>query len=227
MTLPALDEWVAVGVAGPQYAVGPKCSNPNCNRWAEHAHHILRRSFLAGDFKWVEIDGWVVQNLTGLCPRCHADVTGDVGGHKAAIRINVERREFWWNLVSTPGGVVSYHQSGLLDPQPLALEALAERTSGQTVEVPETCPTCGHARRRRSSSLSEGERRRRKTWNVKVPVDEEDGAYILDTLIENLAPLCPSGDASATGRYYVLVPVLAYATMDVERFVQTMEGVGG
>ena len=50
---------------------------------------------------------------------------------------------------------------------------------------------------------------------------------MLDSLIENLAPFVPNADGSAEGRYYVLVPVLTYAQMNVKNFVETMEGVGG
>ena len=80
--------------------------------------------------------------------------------------------------------------------------------------------------RRRSGPRLPG--RRRKTWTVKVPADaEEDGAEVLDSLVENLVHLVPNSDSSASGRYYVLVPALAYSLMDTGRFVQTMTGVGG
>jgi len=227
VTLPALDMWVARGVKGPSYTVGPRCANPQCNRIAEHAHHILRRSYLAGVYDWVEIDDWVVGNKTGLCFRCHNDVTGDVGGHKAAIRINLEHRVFEWCLVTELEGDVEYIFAGLIDPQPPTPESLAtKRDAGQPVS--DACPMCGHVERARRPSSPPGKPRARKTWPVLVPDDEQEhGAEVLDTLVENLAPLVPNGDSSRKGRYYVLVPVLAYATMNSENFVQTMEGVGG
>jgi hypothetical protein len=226
MTLPALDEYIAKGVKGQPYRVGPRCSNPNCGKIAEHAHHILRRSYLAGVYDWVEIDGWIVGNKTGLCVRCHDDVTGNVGGHKAAIRIDRANRVFQWCLVADHSGQIEYIFAGLLDPQPPTPESLPSGEWATGRPELEGCPLCGHKERARPAQP--GPRRARKTWTVQVPADaEEDGAEVLDSLIENLAPLIPNADTSRTGRYYALVPVLAYATMDSERFVETMEGVGG
>jgi len=224
VTLPALDEGYLVRPAkGPKYKVGPKCANPHCGGWAEHAHHIIRRSQI-GAHDWIDIDGWVVGNLTGLCPWCHDDVTGRLGGHRAAIRIDLERREFWWCLTtSSPNGEVSYHGTKLLDPQPPTPQQ-AEQSRDQAEES-EACPSCGHVRRRRSAPA--GERRRRSSWMVRVPDDEaEHGAEVLDSLVESLAELCPSGDATPAGRYYVLVPALVHATLDVENFKRSMKGEG-
>jgi hypothetical protein len=226
VTLPAVDFMLVKGVrGGPLYKVGPRCSNPSCNRWSEHAHHIVRRSALGGDFRWIMIDGRVVGNLTGVCPPCHDDLTGRIGGHKAAIRY--EDGLFYWALpVALPGEKVSrYNLVGPITPQPPTPETIDDEQS--VVSPPESsCPFCGQ-KRRHPPARKRGWGRRRKTWSVRVPADEvEDGADVLDTLIENLAPLIPNADSSAIGRYYVLVPVLAYATMDAKRFLETMEGVG-
>ena len=68
-------------------------------------------------------------------------------------------------------------------------------------------------------------RRRRKRWTVLVPDEElENGADVLDSLIENLAPLIPNADASATGRYYVIVAALAHALMDSESLTASIAG---
>ena len=154
-------------------------------------------------------------------------MTGDVGGHVAAIRIDREHQVFQWCLVSSSGGAVDYIFAGLLDPQPPTPESLPSGEWATGRPESEGCPLCGHKERARrgSSSLP---RRARKSWQVLVPDDEqENGAEVLDTLVENLAPLIPNADSSRTGRFYVLVPVLAFATMESERFVATMEGVGG
>src|SRR5262245_17540556 len=86
------------GVEGPEYTVGPKCCNPGCNRYAEHAHHIFRRtdSRLGGPFAWVEIKGAVYQNLAPICARCHNDISGPVGGYKAAIKILGDDYDWTW-----------------------------------------------------------------------------------------------------------------------------------
>ena len=210
---------------GPEYKVGPRCSNPNCNRWSEHAHHIVRRSALGRDFRWIEIDSRVIGNLTGVCPPCHDDLTGRLGGHKAAIRYH--EHDFWWALpVANDGKVSNYHLVAPIDPQPPTPETIYNAQSDVSPSE-SSCPFCGQ-KRRHSPAPRRGWGRRRKTWTVQVPADEqENGADVLDTLIENLAPLIPNADSSGVGRYYALVPVLTYATLDEQRFVQTMEGVGG
>jgi len=218
MTLPAVDTWDVKGLRGPHYTVGPNCSNPTCRRLAEHAHHIIRRSALGSDYAWVEIDGQVYANLTGVCPECHDDLTGRVGGHKAAIRL-VDALFLWCRVVDRPD--ILYDPIGPIVPQPPSWESASDE---EIASSGENCPTCGQKRRR---SVSTHPHRRRKSWIVKVPAEhDENGAEVLDSLVENLVPLIPNADSSASGRYYVLVPVLAYALMDSGRFVQTMTGVG-
>lgn len=224
MTLPAVDSWTVKGLKGlPEYKVGPRCSNPTCSRIAEHGHHIVRRSALGGDYAWIELDEVVIANKTGLCADCHDDITGLVGGHKAAIRWEEKGRAFWWCLLGEPDdlGNPSYHPVGLLAPQPPTLESLAERPGA--IES-EHCPMCGQIKRRRRVGEP---RRRRKTWIVKVPAEaEEDGAEVLDTLVENLALIIPNADAGLAGRYYVLVHALAYSTMNAANFATTLAGEG-
>jgi hypothetical protein len=224
VTLPAVDSWLVKGIkGGPEYKVGPRCSNPKCGKIAEHAHHIVRRSQLGGDFKWIELEKRIVGNLTGVCVGCHDDLTGSLGGHKAAIRYH--HGLFWWSLLGeTENGHVDYLLIDPIDPQPPTPETLEAKQSAVSPTEPD-CPFCGQKRRR--SLTTRGWGRRRKTWTVKVPADEqENGADVLDTLVENLSLVIPNADSSAVGRYYVLVPVLAYATMNVDNFVTSMEGVG-
>lgn len=225
MTLPPTDHWNVRGIKGPDYKVGPRCSNPYCGKLADHAHHIWRRSRIGGDYPWVDVAGFIVANLTALCAGCHDDVTGVGGGHKAAIRFD-EQHLFHWCLIGGDPGSPEYRPVGLVTPQPPTPELLATLTPDQGTGSEEGCPFCGQLTRRRPRAGALG--RRRKTWLVKVPEGaEEDGAEVLDALIDNLAPLVPNADASTVGRYYVLVPVLAYAQMNARNFVETMEGIGG
>jgi len=228
MTLAVIEEaWMIRGVEGPKFTVGPKCANPECGKFAEHAHHIVRRSQLGGDFRWIEIEGQIVGNLTGLCPGCHDDITGRLGGHKAAIRF-LKDKQFYWCDVREVNGHLMFPKRGLLQPQPPTPDTLAARASGKPRES-ENCPFCGQTRRRASttSPRSDGEARHRKSWTVLVPDDKlERGAEILDTLVDDLA--VPLGvEPNRTGRYYVLVPVLYYAQSNRENFLKTIEGVGG
>jgi len=226
MTLPAVSSWDVRGLEGPAYKVGPRCSNPNCGRIAEHAHHIVRRSQLRKQPQdWVAIDGHVIANKTGLCVPCHDDITGRVGGHKAAIRWIDQK--FVWCLLGPGEGDARYLPVAPIEPQPPTPDQLAERAPDAEETGPEECPYCGHSTRRRRPSAQVG-RRRRKRWGVLVPDEDlEQGADVLDALIDSLAPLVPNADSSATGRYYVLVPALAYAVMNGEEFVASFTGRGG
>lgn len=228
MTLPAVDRWDVRGVEGPAYKVGPRCSNPNCGKIAEHAHHIIRRSQLAKDYDWAAIGGFVIGNKTGLCAACHDDVTGVGGGHKAAIRWI--QGDFWWCLVGFPNepATPEYHPVAPIQPQPPTPESLASTDDSQASDKgPESCPFCGQEKRRRRSTPRVG-RRHRKSWTVLVPDEAiEDGADVLDSLVTNLAPVIPNADDSATGRYYVIVAALAHALIDSKGLAKSLSGRGG
>jgi hypothetical protein len=226
MTLPATDTWDVRGLEGQPYTVGPKCSNPTCTRYAQHAHHIVRRSALGGAFAWVELHGIVRGNLTGLCVPCHDDVTGEIDGHKAAIRFHLEDELFWWTEVHDYNGTLEYSKVGPLDPQPPTPKTLTERAHGQGTES-EHCPFCGQTRRRREpqpASLPRGERRRRKSWSISVPDDAENGAEILQGFTDDVAELLGAGDwKEHNKRYWVLVHVFAWVLQQREQFAQDVK----
>ena len=209
----------AKGEDGKPYKVGPRCSNPVCDRFADHAHHIFRRSALAGDYAWVSIDGHVLGNLTGLCAACHNDITGDVGGHKAAIRLNLESGVYFWNTVRVENSQLQFTHVGPLEPQPPSPESLTTgRALGQEAEH---CPFCGQTRRRRSTPPAgpDKPRRRRKNWVVSVPDDQEDGAEILDVFVDEVALLLGAGDwEEHNRRYWALVHALAWVMQQREQF---------
>ena len=220
MTLSPFDSPMVRGVAGPDYKVGPRCANPACRRWTDHAHHIFRRSQLGGVFAWVEIKGVAYQNLCGLCASCHDDVTGRVGGHRAAIRLLGPDYDWTWAWCVVHDGEVK--PAGPIDPQPLALEMFASSQASGQPEL-ETCPTCGHVKRARSART---QGRARKSWTILVPADAENGADILDTLVDDMA-LILGVESNQTGRYFVVMPCLYYAHQEKSRFVESLKGVGG
>jgi len=221
------------GVEGPKYTVAARCANPGCAKFTDHAHHMWRRSKV-GNFAWVVFEGKLLANLTGLCWDCHRDVTGEIGGHRAAIRYHepvecegCENGWFTWcRVIRLIDGTTEYYEVGPLDPQPPDPDSLARRASG--THDPETCPFCGQTRRRpsRTATAHGSEGRRRKTWAVSVPDDEQEtGADVLDALVEDLAPLLQLRvDASA--RYYVLVPALYYVQQHRREFIDSIAGVG-
>jgi len=222
MTLPAVDErYLLRRIEGPSFKVGPKCSNPTCSRFAEHAHHIIPQPRMRWD--WIAIDGLVTGNMTGLCVPCHDDIHAD----RAAIRWISEL--FWWCLYGgmEVSGEHNFHPVAPLRYQPPRPDTLAtDPRASDNVSSPENCPYCGQSRKRRPVSAgSRVGRRKRKSWTVLVPDDElENGADVLDSLVDNLSPLVPNGDATRSGRYYVLVAALAHALIDGENFVASIEG---
>jgi hypothetical protein len=223
MTLPAVDPQVR-SLSGPEYTVGPRCSH--CGKFAEHAHHIFRRSRQGGPEDWVEIEGKIVGNKTALCWDCHNLVTGGPGGHRAAIRYD-QGLFVWCEVLTDEHSVVAgYAPERPLAPQPPTPESLAtsSRDSGNSGSS-DACPFCGQAKRRRPAS-SGGFGRRRKTYTIKVPDDAEDGAEVLDTLVDDLG-LVLGVEPDGSGRYYVIVPALYYAHQEKARFIESLAGRGG
>lgn len=191
------DNWRVEKADGPKYKVGPNCCVPGCSRYADHAHHLWRRSFTGGPTDWLKLwDGRVVQNLVPLCFEHHDDITVN----RAVIRMDDEAGFVW----GRPSPV------GFLDPQPRFLDELAvahPEPAGQLVE--EVCTSCGAPKRRPRVQLPPGERRPRKSWTISVPVDErENGADVLDTLLEECAKLLGRHE-HASWRYFTLVETLA------------------
>jgi len=217
-------------VVGKPYKVGGKCAVPGCESQVDHGHHIFRRSALAGAFFWVRLpDGQVVGNLTGLCWRHHEGITGKRWGHSHWIQWR--NGEYLWGTirlgVEVPNWDTDFIPVGPLDPQPPAPDLLDAPQPTERSE-PDRCPECGQQKRRSGSPAisTPGAPRRRKSWIVKVPDDHEDGADVLDVLVDDLAPLLGI-DPTARGRYHVLVPVLVYAHQDERGFIESIKGVGG
>jgi hypothetical protein len=73
MTLPLVDSWNVRGIVGEKYTVGPRCSHPECERWADHAHHMVRRSQLKGDFNWVDTSALSARNTMTRSPAVSED----------------------------------------------------------------------------------------------------------------------------------------------------------
>jgi len=229
VTLPPQGPQVRSLPDGPKYTVGPRCSH--CGLFADHAHHIFRRSRQAGGSRtpadWVEIDGRVIANKTPLCWVCHNAVTGEIGGHKSAIRYD-QGLFIWCRVLTDEHSVVTgYEPERPLAPQPPTPESLATtpRDSGDSGVSENACPFCGQTKRRRPT-VTRSFGRRRKSWRILVPDDAEDGAEVLDTLVDDLG-LVLGIEPDGTGRYYVIVPALYYAHQDKARFAESFEGVGG
>ena len=211
------------GVKCDPYKVGPRCCNPNCRKIAEHRHHLWPRSYLRRQPQnWVELpDGTIIGNLTGVCADCHDKLTGRLGGHKAKISLTPENL-FWWCTPASPDSVFEWDWQAPIDPQP---PTQASQVASPATPGSDSCPTCGQKRRRRSPTPA-GKRRRRKNWNVPVPDEaEENGAEVLDTLVQEVGALLDR-EADAGGRYYILLPALYFVLQEPKRFLQNVIGAG-
>lgn len=196
MTRLPVESWSAQGVDGPKYRVGPRCSVPGCANLADHAHHIWRRSFLGGDYAWVEFEGRVYGNLTGLCFAHHEAVT------RGEAHILLDEGVFCW---AHRLHVMPLDPQPPLDGLPLTAPGAGAQEPGQPVE---RCESCGHVKRPRVE-LPPGERRPKASWVVSVPKDErENGAEVLETLALEAAKILERDD-HASWRYYTLAEALA------------------
>lgn len=224
MTLVPSEAWNVKGIDGDRYMVGPFCDAPGCKRPVDHKHHLWRRSFLGGDFWWVRVPTIrgttiTIRNVVGLCWRHHQDVTGDVGGHKAWIKWVPEHEDFDW-LESVDYG----HWTKI---GKLTLPAPSEKTGPAKPMPPgsERCPTCGHVKHHEHEHHKPGPKRAKKSWTVKVPADAEDGAEILDELVQIVAEAIGAEEhTSALRRYHVLVPALVWVSQNLDSFQEDFFG---
>jgi hypothetical protein len=197
----------------PKYKVGPLCCVPGCSRIADHAHHIWRRSFLTGDYGWVRLwDDIVLQNLCGICYMHHNLVTEN----KASITWSGEN--FLWNGDGQLGA--------LLEPQPqkrgMYLAPVIDLpTPAHDTEAPghvEKCPTCKRALAKKATK-TEGKRERGK-WAVTIPKDSiENGADVLDTLIEEAAKICGHDEQNDKTKYHTLAFALGMFVLHSEELM--------
>lgn len=222
MTRLPSDNWDVQAIEGPAYKVGPGCAVPGCDRFADHAHHLWRRSFFGGgrDTAWVQLwNGKKVANKVGLCWRHHEQVTQNV----ARIFYDEAMERFLWsdNSVNVgpldDGPRLSAEQATEWGWQ-LDLngsETPHEQVVASAQAEAEVCPTCGHKRRRRAKKAAPpGPARRKTRWQIQVPQDlEEDGHEIVTNLVEECVYKLGREEGE---EYHALVEALYYFTTTYE-----------
>ena len=180
------------GVEGPRYNVNTVCANPNCSEKATEIHHLWRRSFLIGDYAWVELeDGTRLPNLCGLCSDHHREVTEN----KAEIMWEDNEDYVWF-----APGVYNFLNPSPLDgaygpdergvPPSAPAVAVGSVELGGSPPVPttpgSTCPTC----QRRIPHPKKESSPKTKTFSYRVPVDDaETHDEILQAAAEHLGIL--------------------------------------
>lgn len=213
MTLPPSKDWPVAGVEGDEYKVGPYCDKPGCGRPVDHKHHLWSRTFLGKPYWWVRVpvglpplEGeWktiVIRNVIAVCADHHHDLSSPIGGHKAWIKWVPAREHFIW--LERSFQYDPWVQTGTLSlPAPPEQQGVAG--GGREAE---RCPTCGKIRTKPHDHEPQP-KRPRKTWTIKVPADAEDGAKILDELVEGCAEVFGHEDyKSALRRYYTVSQAL-------------------
>lgn len=206
----------------PDYRVGPVCSVPNCAKLCDHAHHVVRRSALAGDYKWVRMPDKVeIGNIVGLCFAHHQEITEN------KQRISYREGKYFWTdgkpLTQQPpvrepipaptedGSSESNNLNG--SPSDVSTEIIADVEPIEEHD-PKTCPTCKRPMPRPKIDTPKEDRKPRGTWAVAVPMDvREDGADTLDELLEasrdEMAKKGWEYGDSSTAKFFVLSHALS------------------
>jgi hypothetical protein len=215
------------GVEGKRAEQNRVCAAPGCVSMSQHGHHLWARSYLRGQpTEWVHLpSGLVVSNVIGLCVRHHNEVTGDVGGHKAHIKLAPGNTFLW--LEMRDGLFVN---KGELFPQPMRAggeENLESQVTAAHAHVDlaegERCGSCGY---QKPVKRPPGPKRARKTWGCIVPDDDEDGADVLDTHVEQIAAYLglSTEEGIRSVRYHVVEKALYFVTMNQRLFIEDLGG---
>lgn len=215
MTLPLIDSWEIEPVKGKPYPVNTACANPTCRSDAEHGHHLVRRSQAIGDIWWIRLpDGIVIGNVIGLCAPCHALVTnqgGRGGGHGAALRWFDQA--LWWCGIQPgryAGSSIRYIPTSPCSSQP----PFGDDADILRLDPEPPCPTCGRPHEAPKKKGPKRPARKRKTWTVQVPADEEDGAQVLDEIVDGVCAAFELDDGGALTRYHALARAGAFVLVN-------------
>lgn len=199
------------GVEGKRHPVSTHCVVPGCISLAQHAHHLWPRSYLRGQpTEWVSLpSGRIVSNLVGLCVRHHNQVTGEIGGHKAMIKLEDDETFIWLDKQED-----GWLWAGAINPQPFSSspEEAPKVTRKQAhlhLDPGQTCGSCGYTMPRKQKP---GPKRKVSSWAVKVPDDGEIGAEVLDEWIEAIARRAGLAGDVGVGltRYHALCLMMGY-----------------
>lgn len=198
----------------PRYKVGPMCSHPTCSRFVDDVHHVVRRSFIGGDIAWVKFGGdAIVGNLAGLCNAHHRDITEN----RSQILYEPRYRHYSWVDLETGENLGTLYPHPPVHGKPDEIsEPLRAAIEGDlSILGPaarETCEGCGRLLPHKEPADHDRKKertKRRKTWTVRVPDEaEEDGALVLDTLVEEVAAVF-GRETGENLRYYVIAQALA------------------
>jgi len=150
----------------PAYELGPNCMVHGCDQLREDGggHHVWRRSNQTRSW-WVELpDGTLVPNRVGLCREHHREVTGGVGGHKAAIVVRGDR--LLWNGTVEIVDLVFAHDPFAV----LCADGNEHDTVAGRPKPGEKCPTC----QRRVNHPKKKTSPQSKVSAYRIPIDDAE-----------------------------------------------------
>ena len=217
-----LQAWDVKPVEGAGYVANSICARPECNLIAAERHHLWRRSFLGGDYSYVELpDGAVVGNIVFLCNQHHRQIT-----ENRALISFIDGVFYWidkatemplsWQpdfFCTMADFLADRADPGIRDSKPL---------EEKRAPKPGVCQACGQPLPHRKTKREE--RKFRKTWSVSVPVDQqENGAEVLDENLEHARQLfaeagLPYGSVE-TAKYFVLSTALALFIVNADQIL--------
>ena len=205
-----MESWDVKGVDGAGYVLNSICAAPGCDKVAGERHHLWRRSFLAGDYWWVEVNAEVIGNCVGLCRHHHGQVT------RNEVLISYWDDLFWWNDVELRWQPPKH-------PESLSFTVSDSETPGE--KRGHICPSCGQALPHEKHEPEKREKPKlRKSWSIAVPVGEqENGAEVLDVNLEHARQMfaeagMPYGSAE-TAKYFVLSTALALFIVNADQIL--------
>jgi hypothetical protein len=185
------------GAPGPQIAPGYTCAMPACLLRAQERHHLWRRSALGGAYDWVLVnEDALVRNVADLCRKHHQDITEN----RAWIRL-IDNQLVWCTLDLQDNWI-----------------AVAPLTFDVNTDV--ICEHCGQAKKRPKLGGDQAKKRRSKTLSISVPDDKEDGAAVLDTLVESICDDLGYQGTKGLARYHALTAAAVFTLQHREMFLK-------
>lgn len=164
-----------------------------CGDAGEHLHHLLPRAQGGAD---------VAANLVPLCQLCHQTWHSHSRAW-AIVAVNIRH-----SLSDEEAAYVRVTKGGWW------LDRFYPLTTSSGEQL---CAKCKRPRKPKPAALEP--RRPRKRWQIRVPADAEDGADVLDALVDQARERLQDqlGLSETVDAYYVLVPVLASFLHDERR----------
>ena len=212
------------GVEGKRHPVSKYCVTPGCISASQQGHHMWPKSYLRGQpTEWVRLpSGRVVSNVVGVCVKHHTELTGGIGGHRAAISLEPDETLIWLMTVGE-----GWMNAGPLNPQPYSETTEPAHPSiraHDNLEPGQTCDACGYTRPPKREPLP---KRPTKAYTMLVPDDSEIGADVIDEWVEQLATILGFGDdvGKRLVRYHTIVAALAWTMQNRQQFIEDIQEV--